>query len=75
MEWDNWKTIYGNVKEDPHRAEWVNIDTGEVVLEKNIHGHTENSLKQESMENYYKGKMIHRNDVGDAFCTTDWSKH
>lgn len=68
-EWDNWKTVYGTVKEDSHHAEWVDIETGEVVKEATI-----TKLNHYDINNL-KGKSIHRNDIGDAFCSVDWSKH
>lgn len=67
-EWKNWRIIYGNIREDSHHAEWVDITTGEVVKDNTIHNDMEYS------ENYYKSRVIRRNDIGDAFCSKDYSK-
>lgn len=81
MEWKNWKTLYkDNIKLDSHHAEVIDIETGEVLKDTSIYsaydefinGEVENHNK---LRNYHKGRVIHRGDVGDCFCTTDWSKH
>lgn len=68
-EWKNWKTRGKKyIKEDPHHAEIINIHTGEVVSDMSMYS-------MYSTYKRYRDKQIHRNDVGDAFCTTDWSRH
>ena len=79
-EWINWKVVYGTVREDSHRAEWVDVETGEVVKDSTIRGaygsYMDNEIETRRRNmRLYKSKTIHRNDIGDVFCTTDWSKH
>ncbi len=79
VEWENWKTVYGTVKEDPHHSEWVDISTGEVVKENVIQSDWERYNNHivdidAKKKNYYKDKIIHRNNVGDCFCSKDYSK-
>lgn len=79
-EWKNWKTVCKDtIKEDSHHAEIVDVSTGEVLRDSSISsvwdyddyyevGHRNRA------ENYYKDKVIRRNNIGDCFCSTDWSK-
>ena len=78
MEWDNWKTVYGDVKEDHHRAEWVNIKTGEVVKDtssSSMYDAYIESLDISKYKYHHTTGIIHRNNIGDVFCSTDWSRH
>ena len=80
-EWKKWKTL-GNqyIRFDSHHSEIIDVRTGEVLKDSSLNSPYQNMLSDENMEkerirNYYKGKVIHRNDIGDAFCSTDWSKY
>lgn len=80
-EWKNWKTL-GNphIRYDSHRAEIIDMRTGEVLKDSSIYSPYQSMLSDVEMENerirnQYRSKVIHRNDIGDAFCSTDWSKH
>lgn len=79
-EWKKWKIVYGTVREDPHRAEWVDVSTGEVVKDTSIPSvwdQYESYLVdyRNRVINYHKDRIIRRNNVGDCFCSTDWSKY
>ena len=80
-EWKNWKSLgVEHIRFDSHRSEIVNIDTGEVLKDSSIISPYESMLsdkfeQEERIKNYYKSKIIYRTDIGDAFCTTDWSTH
>ena len=79
VEWKNWKTINGNVKEDYHHSEIVDVSTGEVLADTTLFGcwdsyKTYEVEKMNKFINYHKTKIIHRNDVGDCFCSNDWTK-
>ena len=81
LEWINWKTIvYPHIREDSHHAEIVNVNTGEVLKDTSITSPWDEFVYYETqyrnrLENYYKDRVIRRNNVGDCFCSTDWSKH
>lgn len=80
-EWKNWKTLNKrNIKEDSHHSEIIDIGTGEVLQDTSVQSRWDYMEQYEveyrnRMENYYREKVIHRNDIGDCFCSTDWSKH
>ena len=80
-EWIKWKTIvYPNIREDHHHAEIVDVSTGEVLKDTTISSAWDKmeyyeTLYRNRLENYYKDRIIRRCDVGDCFCSTDWSKH
>ena len=80
-EWINWKSIvYPHIREDHHHAEIVNVNTGEVLHDTTISSDWDKmeyyeTLYRNRLENYYKDKIVRRSDVGDCFCSTDWSKH
>ena len=78
--WKNWKTINGNIKYDSHHAEIVNVETGEVINDTILTSKWDEIADYEvnfcnNRRNYYRSLRIYRMDVGDAFCTTDWSKY
>lgn len=74
--WANWKTV-DNVedyytesddpilKEDPYHKEIIDITTGLVVEFKPV----------DYYEEFTDNQPLIRDDVGDVFCSTDWSKH
>ena len=78
--WINWKTIvYPHIREDSHHAEIIDINTGKVLKDTSIHSAWDRFEYYETqyrnrMEKRYKDKVIYRNDIGDCFCSTDWSK-
>ena len=77
--WKNWRTIDGDLKEDSHHAEIVDIGTGEVVSDSSISSDWDKQVTYEVMNrnrylNYLKGRRIHRSDVGDCFGSLDYSK-
>lgn len=80
VEWKNWKTVYKDtVKEDSHHAEIVDISTGEVLKDTSLNNTWDYSElydvgSRNRVENRYKDKIIRRNNVGDCFCSTDWSR-
>lgn len=75
--WYTWKTI-DNVKDyftmsdnpilkyDSHHDEIVDITDGLVVNEHSL------DYYEDFTENQ---KLVRGRDVGDVFCSTDWSKH
>ena len=80
-EWKKWKTL-GNehIRFDSHHSEIVDVRTGEVLKDSSIISPYQSMLSDELMQEervkkYYRSKVIIRTDVGDAFCSTDWSKH
>ena len=78
--WKNWRSISENIKYDSHHAEIVNIETGEVIMENLPKSNWEDMVDYEvnfcnRKRNYYRTLRIYRMNVGDAFCTTDWSKY
>lgn len=80
-EWKKWKSIeYPHIRYDSHHAEIVDIRTGE-VLKENMFKSSWDELEEyeanicNEKRNHYRALRIYRMDVGDAFCTTDWSKH
>lgn len=80
-EWKKWKSVGNlNIRYDSHHAEIVDIRTGE-VLKDNTFKSTWDELEDyevnfcNSRRNYYRSLRIYRMDIGDAFCSTDWSKH
>ena len=79
-EWKNWKTVYGEtVKEDRHHAMIIDVSTGEVLRDTSMssvwdYDEYYDAGYRNRVENYHRDKVIRRNDVGDCFCTTDWSK-
>lgn len=80
VEWKNWKSLTPYLKEDAHHAEIIDIRDGSVVKDTTIHSDWDYLVDYEvAVRNRYlnsrKDGVIHRSDVGDAFCTTDWSKH
>lgn len=81
FEWEKWKTLGSEyIRFDSHHSEIVDIRTGEVLKDSSISSPYESMLsdrfeQEERIKNYYQSKVIHRTDIGDAFCTTDWSKH
>ena len=80
-EWKKWKTLGKEyIRFDSHHSEIVDIRTGEVLKDSSISSPYQSMLsdeleQEERIKKYYKSKVIHRIDIGDAFCTTDWSKH
>ena len=80
-EWKNWKTIqYPNIRMDTHRAEIVDIDTGEVLEDNMMKSSWDDLVNYEvnfchRKRNYYRSLRIYRMDIGDAFCSVDWSKY
>lgn len=80
-EWKKWKTLGSeHIRFDSHHSEIVNINTGEVLKDSSINSPYQSMLsdeleQKERIKNYYKSRVIHRNNIGDAFCTTDWSRH
>ncbi len=80
-EWKKWKTLgKEHIRFDSHHSEIVNINTGEVLKDSSISSPYQSMLsdeleQEERIKNYYKSRIIRRNDIGDAFCTTDWSRH
>ena len=79
-EWINWKSIvYPHIREDHHHSEIVNVNTGEVLHDTTISSDWDKmeyyeTLYRNRLENYYKDRIVRRSDVGDCFCSTDWSK-
>ena len=80
-EWKKWKTL-GNeyIRFDSHHSEIIDIRTGEVLKDSSISSPYQSMLsdeleQEEKVKNYYKSRVIRRIDIGDAFCTTDWSKY
>lgn len=74
--WFNWKTIenvkdYFTLSDDPilkydsHHDEIVDITDGLVV---NYHS-------PDYYEDFSENQRIIRGNIGDVFCSTDWSKH
>ena len=74
--WFNWKTVdnindYFTLGDDPilkhdsHHDEIVDITTGLVVNYHNIDYYSD----------YNENQKLVRGNVGDVFCTTDWSKY
>lgn len=80
-EWKKWKSIkYPNIRYDSHHAEVVDLCTGEVLNDNMYVSHWDEIDDYEAnlsnrKRNYYRQLRIYRMDVGDAFCTTDWSKY
>ena len=80
-EWKKWKSVgHPCIRYDSHRAEIIDVRTGEVLSDSSISGPYQSMLDDEylnleKMSNYYKSRVIHRNDIGDAFCSVDWSKY
>lgn len=80
-EWKKWKTL-GNeyIRFDSHHSEIIDIRTGEVLQDSSINSPYQSMLSDEyeqgeKLKQYHKSRVIRRNDIGDAFCTVDWSKH
>ena len=80
-EWKKWKSAgHPCIRYDSHRAEIVDVRTGE-VLKDNLYKSTWEEIDDyeanfcNTHRNYYRSLKIYRMDIGDAFCTTDWSKY
>ena len=80
-EWKKWKSIeYPHIRYDSHRAEVVDIRTGEVLNDNMMRSSVDELIEYEvnfcnNRRNYYRSLRIYRMDIGDAFCSTDWSKY
>lgn len=80
-EWKKWKSVgHPCIRHDTHHAEIVDVRTGEVLKESMSKSSWEEMEDYEvnfcnNHRNYYRSLRIYRMDIGDAFCTTDWSKH
>ena len=80
-EWKKWKSAgHPCIRYDSHHAEIVDVRTGEVLREAMMTSRWEEMEDYEvnfcnSRRNYYRSLRIYRMDIGDAFCTTDWSKY
>ena len=80
-EWKKWKSAgHPCIRYDSHRAEVIDVRTGE-VLKESMSKSTWDELEDyevsfcNNRKNFYRSLRIYRMDIGDAFCSTDWSKH
>lgn len=80
-EWKKWKSVgHPCIRYDSHRAEIIDVRTGEVLKEAMSRSTWDELADYEvnfcnTHRNHYRALRIYRMDIGDAFCSTDWSKH